>query len=299
MTIRNLQIFIEVAKSGSMSDTAKKLYLSQPTISHAISSLEQEYHTRLFDRSPQRLYLTQSGRLLYSEAYNVIQAITHLNDVMHEQEENSPISVGASVTVAVSILDSVIEEFKKHHPQMEVKLLISNTSAIETAMENNEIDLAIVSGEIHNPLIETCKIIQDYQVCVCRSDHYMAGTSNVTLEELCREKFVMLLSDRWTRAAFEKYVHDKGYSLNIICECSNTGLVKERILKGHGITIISARVVEKELLAGQLSLIHCDGCSWQRPFVLAYRKQKYLSRAFRDFIQIAKDYDDNNVLKLI
>lgn len=64
MTIRNLQIFIEVAKSGSMSDTAKKLYLSQPTISHAISSLEQEYHTRLFDRSPQRLYLTQSGRLL-------------------------------------------------------------------------------------------------------------------------------------------------------------------------------------------------------------------------------------------
>lgn len=182
---------------------------------------------------------------------------------------------------------------------MEVKLLISNTSAIETAMENNEIDLAIVSGEIHNPLIETCKIIQDYQVCVCRSDHYMAGKSNVTLEELCREKFVMLLSDRWTRAAFEKYVHDKGYSLNIICECSNTGLVKERILKGHGITIISARVVEKELLAGQLSLIHCDGCSWQRPFVLAYRKQKYLSRAFRDFIQIAKDYDDNNVLKLI
>ena len=77
---------------------------------------------------------------MYAEAHNVIQALTHLNDVMHEQEENSPISVGASVTVAVSILDSVIEEFKKHHPQMEVKLLISNTSAIETAMENNEID---------------------------------------------------------------------------------------------------------------------------------------------------------------
>lgn len=299
MTIRNLEIFIEVAKCGSMSEAAKKLYVSQPTVSHAISSLEQEYNARLFDRSPQRLYLTQAGRLLFSEAHNVIQAIIHLDDVMHEQEENLPLSVGASVTVAASILDSIIDEFKKHHPQMKIKQLISNTSAIELAMENNEIDLAIVSGEIHNPLIETCMIIQDYQVCVCRSDHWLAGRENVTLEELCREEFVMLLSNRWTRAAFENYIHDRGYSLNITCECSNTGLVKERVLKGHGITIISARVVEKELASGQLSLIHCEGCYWQRPFVLAYRKQKYLSKALLDFIGIVKDYDDNNVLKLI
>ncbi len=299
MTIRNLQIFLEVAKAGSMSLAAKSLYLSQPTVSHAISSLESEYNTQLFDRTPHRLFLTQTGRTLMEEASNVLQAMDHLQEAMRSPDANTSIHIGASVTVASSIMDSLLDSFKEKYPQMETRLFISNTSAIEEAMENNEVDLAIVSGEIHNAMIETRKIIEDYQVCVCRSDHPLAGRKKVTLEELSKEKFVMLLSSRWTRATFENYVKDKGYSLNIVCECSNTGLVKEQVLKGHGITVISARVVEKELLSGKLSLIRCEGCSWQRPFILAYRKQKYLSRPLQDFIQLADHYRDDDIRKLL
>ena len=299
MTIRTLEIFLEVAKTGSMSLAAKSLYLSQPTFSHAISSLESEYNTQLFDRTPHRLYLTQTGRTLVAEAVHVLQAIQHLEESMQSPETNTSINIGASVTVAASILDSLLDAFHEKYPQMKTKLFVSNTAAVEEAMENNEVDLAIVSGEIHNAMMETKKIIEDYQVCVCRSDHPFAKKKEVSLEELSRENFVMLLSTRWTRIAFENYVRDKGYSLNIVCECSNTGLVKEQVLKGHGITVISARVVEKELLSGKLSLIRCEGCYWKRPFILAYRKQKYLSKPLKDFIELAENYRDNAVLQLL
>ena len=228
-----------------------------------------------------------------------MQAISHLNDSMQSLENTSPINLGVSVAVAAGILDALTELFKQKYPQIQIKLLICHTSDIEAAMQNNELDLAIVSGEIHNPMIETHSIIQDYQICVCRSDHPFAKRKHVTLDELCQENFIMLLNTRWTRITFENYVHDRGLSLNIICECSNVGLVKEQVLKGRGITIISARSVEKELLSGQLSVIRCTPCMWERPFILAYRKQKYLSQPLKDFIHIAKTYTDNTVLDLI
>lgn len=299
MTIRNLEIFLEVAKSRSMSHTASRLHISQPTVSHAISSLEQEYNTQLFDRSSHQLLLTPAGEILVQESQNVMQALIHLKESMASSHERSTIRIGVSVTVSVSILDTLTEQFRRRYPQIQVQLLISHTSDVEAALENHKIDLAIVSGEIHNSLIETVPIIQDYQVCIGRSDHPLAKETDVTLKQLVKEKFVMLLGYRWTRETFENYVHDKGYSIQVVCECSNTGLVKERVLKGYGITVISARVVEKELRDGRLARIRCPECFWERPFILAHRKQKYLPQPLKEFIRIAKSYTDNSVLQLL
>lgn len=299
MTVRNLQIFLEVAKTGSMSRAAESLYVSQPTISHAIACLEKEYNTQLFDRFPSRLQLTQTGRLLVQEAQSVMQALLHLQESMTSLDESAFLTLGVSVTVAESILDPLTKSFHRLYPKMQVKVRISNTSDIAEALENNEVDLAIVSGEIHNPLIETRDIIEDCQVCVCRSDHPLAGKGWISLAELSREKFVMLFSNRWTRTTFDNYVHDQGCSLNIVCECANTLLVKERVLKGDGVAVVSARVIERELLSGELSLIHCKGCAWKKPFIIAYRKQKYLSQPLQDFIDIAENYTDQTVLHFI
>ena len=104
MTIRNLQIFLDVVRSGSMSLAAKNLYLTQPTVSHAIACLEEEYKTQLFDRAPHGLTLTQSGEILAKEARNVLQALASLDESMQTLESRLPVKFGVSVTVAASIL---------------------------------------------------------------------------------------------------------------------------------------------------------------------------------------------------
>ena len=294
MTIRNLQIFLDVVRSGSMSLAAKNLYLTQPTVSHAIACLEEEYKTQLFDRAPHGLTLTQSGEILAKEARNVLQALASLDESMQTLESRLPVKFGVSVTVAASILDGLIDEFQQMYPHIPLKFLISNTAEVEKALEENELDFAIVSGEIQNDQIEACKIISDYQVCVCCRTHPFAARAQISLRELSQEPMVMLTCTRWTRAAVETWMREQGYLPNIVCECTNTLLVKEQVKRRRGITVISARCVEKELLSGELVLVRCPGCFWQRPFVLAHRKNKYLSRPLEDFIRLAKSYTDHD-----
>lgn len=117
MTIRHLKIFIEVVDSGKMSTAASRLFISQPTVSQAISELEVHYGGLLFERLSKKLYITEKGRKLLSYARNVVKSFDDMEDMMLQDKNIEKIRIGATNTVGNCILSEIISSYKEFEPQ--------------------------------------------------------------------------------------------------------------------------------------------------------------------------------------
>lgn len=113
MTIRHLTIFVAVADQGSMSAAAASLYLSQPTVSQAIRELEKHYNGLLFERLGKKLYLTERGRLLLSQARSLIQQFRQIEELMLNQGQSQILKLGSTITVGTCITPFLIPNFKR------------------------------------------------------------------------------------------------------------------------------------------------------------------------------------------
>ena len=116
MTIRHLTIFITVADLGSMTAAAKALYISQPTVSQAITELEAHYGIKLFERFSKRIFITQNGSRLLSYARHITSLVNEMEQVIKNQEEIGSMTIGASLTIGECLLPALISTFTKKYP---------------------------------------------------------------------------------------------------------------------------------------------------------------------------------------
>ena len=131
MTIRHLSIFTAVAEYGTMCAAAEHLYLTQPTVSQAIRELEKHYQCLLFERLGKKLYLTEQGKLLLSQAPELISRFSELDQLMMNQGQTATLKLGSTLTVGTCLTPSVILELEKKLPGLEVYSFVSKTAEIE------------------------------------------------------------------------------------------------------------------------------------------------------------------------
>ena len=144
MTIRHLKIFTVVADEGGMSKAAKKLYVSQPTVSQAIAELEKYYGVRLFERLSQKLYLTREGELMLSYSRHILDSFEQMEEAVYHAARKPSLRIGCSVSVGTCLINDILDEAKERIPECEINVLVENSADIEQAILNNEVDLGIV-----------------------------------------------------------------------------------------------------------------------------------------------------------
>ena len=174
MTLRHFRIFIEVASAGSITQAARNLYLTQPTVSTAVRELEEHYGTLFFDRINQRLRITGEGRRFLDYARHFIQ----MYDEMELAFSNSGISgilrIGASTNVGISYLPRFMQLFQETYPQVHTQVHIQTTAQTEAMLLNGALDLAIVGGTIHSEQITLTPLFQEHYTAICAPGHPMA-----------------------------------------------------------------------------------------------------------------------------
>ena len=299
MTLRHLQIFLEVAACGKMSLAATRLFISQPTVSQTISELEKHYHTKLFERYPKGLVLTESGRVLRELAQGVIASYQKLSETMLSPLRILPLHIGATVTVGACVIHQILRQFRQDYPQADPRIYVNNTQLIEERLLDGRLDIALVEGSVHNPDLLVDPIIRDFLVPVCSTDHPLAQREMVPLEELAAQPFILREQGSGTRALFETFMEERGYQLDVRWECTNAGTIKSAVMDNQGISVISVRLVEEELRSGKLRVIRVPGGVWDRSFSLVYHRHKFLSEDMRHFIQAASSYEDSHILELL
>ncbi|HHY90320.1 MAG TPA: LysR family transcriptional regulator, partial [Clostridiales bacterium] len=150
MTLRHLKIFITVCDAGSMTAAAKKLYITQPSVSQAIAELEAHYHTRLFERLGRQLYITEAGKKLLSYARHILSLMEQAERELNDLSSSGTLRLGASMTIGTYLLSDMIKSFLSICPEVQILTTVDNTKVIEEMILSDQLDLALVEGPTHS-----------------------------------------------------------------------------------------------------------------------------------------------------
>lgn len=286
MTLRHLKVFITVADCLNMTAAAKALYISQPTVSQAISELESFYGVRLFDRLSKRLYITEVGKQLLSYARHITTLYDEMEQVVRNPDNSGNLRVGASLTVGACILPQLINSFIYNYPSMKLKAMIKNTKDIEGLITRNIIDFAVVEGIVHTQDIVSVPFMDDELVLVCGSSHSLYTVQKVTASELEKLDFVVREPGSGTRELFESVMASNGIKWQLAWECNGSDGIISAVKNGVGVTVISKRLVEDDMQAKGLHAIKIEGIDFKRKFSIIYHKNKYITESMKAFFDL-------------
>jgi len=282
-----LKVFVNVVEHKSFSPDAEELYLSHPNVSLQIQSLEEDLGTKLVDISSKHLELTQSGEIYYRYAKQILllqdkakQEIKQLSNVV-----TGALKVGASYTIGEYILPFVVAEFAAQYPKVEIETSIANTDAIIQAVRTNYLDIALVEGEVKHSDIEVRPLMEDEIILVVPNQHPLARLPIVTSEHLQDQVWILRESGSGTRAFSDKLIKEWGINVRKTYIFGSGQAVKQAVIAGLGIALVSRWIVRKELNAKELKSIRIKGKRLTRSFYLIGPKNHEMSEALEVFTE--------------
>ena len=282
MTFRDLEIFAEVCKQMNMSEAARKLFISQSSVSQSISALEKEYGVKLFERLSKKLYLTPQGETLLLYANQHLSDFEQINLQMKSAGNLSFIRVGASTTIGYHLIHSLVDKYEDLYPEVKVKVEIGNSSALEQKVLTSGLDLAIVQGTFLSKDLVYSPALDDELVLVCCPEHPLAGRT-VSIQELAQEEFVGREQGSGTQKLLEDVFHAANKSLETRWICSNVDSIKQAVKKKKGIALLSNYLIQDELQREELSIIHLKDHKFYRKFHITTHKDKYKTNYLESF----------------
>ena len=302
MADRRLQVFHTVARLLSFTKAAETLHMTQPAVTFQVRQLEEHFNTRLFDRTHNRISLTDAGKIVFQYADKIFDLYGQMENAVREMtgEISGALTIGASTTIAEYMLPSLLGDFKDKYPDVNIHLKVSNSDGIVSMVENNAIELGVVEAPVTNKnlLVENCRT--DQLVAISPPNHPLAKKKRVRLEDLLDFSFICREEGSGTREVISEYVNkvDKtGHGLNISMELGSPEAVKGAVEAGMGISVVSRATIQKELKLGTLVEIPLDP-PLERPFSFVHQKQKFRHRVMEKLLDFARAYcevhaDDN------
>lgn len=287
MTLRQLEIFLAVARARSFRRAADRVALSQPALSQQIKELERELATAVFDRLGRTVELTEAGRVLEEHAQRVFATLQGAHEAIGELRglDRGALRLGGSTTPGIYLLPRLLGRFKARHPGIEVSLRIGNTREIEERVRATEVDLALVGGHLTG-FRETCveASLVDRLVLIVPPRHPWARRRAITPERLREECLLVREEGSATRRVTETALERAGIRMGSSLELGHTEAIKQGVRAGLGVAFVSHYAVRGEVASGQLRVVGVRGVAIQRHFHVIRHEAKSLTPTVRAFL---------------
>ena len=288
MTLRHIKIFVAVCETGSATAAGEKLFIAQPSISLAISELEDYYGVKLFDRLSKRLYITEAGKHFLEYASHIVKIFEEMETEIRNFDTQGIIRIGASITIGNYLLPKYVEKFKRLHPNMEVQAIIANSDTIEENLMKNNIDLALIEGIIHSPYLKSIHFKEDELVLICGLSHPLAVRDEIELEDIKNEDLLLREKGSAGREICDGLFATNGIEINILWESTSTQAIVRAVISGLGLSILPYLLVKDSIERGEVKVIKIKDVSLKRSFSIIYHKNKFLNNIAKDFMDIFK-----------
>jgi DNA-binding transcriptional LysR family regulator len=290
MDVRDLQIFLSVAKHLNYTRAAKEVNLSQPSVSVRMRELERDLGSKLFEQLGKKISLTEAGQLLVPYATRIITAMSDARHAIDELQglERGLLRIGASTTPGMYLIPRTLAHFKQRYPKIDVHLAVKDTRQIEDGVIRNEFDFGFVGGHLAGDEVDVLPWMTDHLVLVVPSNHLLARKKSVKVEDLRKERFILREPGSATRAAVVDHLQKADLEVETVMEMENPESVKKAVQSGLGIAFISKFAVEAELKAKTLVAVGVRDLDINRELKIVYRKDKHLGRAAQAFIEMAR-----------
>lgn len=281
MTIRDLEIFVAVAESGHIGSAANKLYISQPTVSHVISQIEETCHVKLFERLSRKLYITETGEELLQYARHLLANFRDMEHYLYHASEQICLHIGASLTVGSFFLAGMVTKFERENPNIRVRVYIDNTKNIISRILDGSLDVAVVEGDVSSDDVLEKVVYEDELVLICGKGHPFAYRKSVRLSELKNMDFVLREEGSGTRDFLINLTEKRGIPIVEKWVCHSSDSIINIVAAGQGVSILSKSLVLHEPDVVQVPIVNM---ALKRKFRLVYHKDKYLSSALRSLM---------------
>jgi DNA-binding transcriptional LysR family regulator len=298
MSDRRLQVFHTVARLLSFTKAAEELHMTQPAVTFQVRQLEEQFNTRLFDRTHNRISLTDAGRRVYGFGEKIFQLYSEMDNAVRELtgDMSGVLILGASTTIAEYMLPVLLGDFKAKHPEVTIRLKVANTDGIVSQIENNEIDLGVVEAPVNNKnlVVEVCRT--DQLVLIVPPGHELAKENNVSIKRMVDYPFICREEGSGTREVMIESMVAAGVNLsdlNITMELGSLEAIKGAVEAGMGVSILSKATILKELRLGTLVAIDTDPII-SRPFSFVHQKQKFRVRSMEELLSFARNYCESH-----
>ncbi len=294
MSDRRLQVFHAVARLLSFTKAAEVLHMTQPAVTFQIRQLEDQFDTRLFDRTHNRVSLTEAGQIVFEYAEKIFEYYNEMENAIREMTDDisGSLTIGASTTISEYMLPALLGDFKAKNIDVKLRLRVSNTEGIVSMVENNVIDLGVVEGPVNNKnlLVEVCRT--DDLVVIVPPAHELASLSKVTVKDLMKHPFICREEGSGTREVTIDYLLAQGVDKHAVNSCLELGspeAVKGAVEAGMGISVVSSASISKEIKLGILAAIPLDP-PLTRDFSFVRQRQKFKVPAMEELLEFARSY---------
>jgi len=291
--LRQLEIFVKVAELGSFSRAAEALFLTQPTVSEHIRTLEDEVGIRLLDRLGRGAAVTKGGALLLAYAQRLLALSREARQAMEsfQGRMSGDLLVGASTIPGEYVLPALIGRFKDKFPDIAITLLIGDSQAVTDWVAEGRAEVGVVGARSSHRSIEFRELLPDDIALIVGAAHPWQGREEVTIEELRAEPLLVRERGSGTRAAFEAALTRAATDLaafRVVGEMGSTQAIKQAVKAGVGVSLVSRRAVEEECRAGSVWCLRVKDLKVTRAFYLATHRERSrspLAEAFRAFVE--------------
>ena len=294
MEFKQLEAFVAVVDYGSFSEAARKLYLTQPTISAHVRSLEEELHTKLILRTTKKTTITTRGYQLYDSAVRMLEIRNNLLENFTGVQKHM-IDLAASTIPSSYLLPEILASFGKTHPDIYFHSIQADSAESINRVLDGTVDLALVG---QNTRDETCVFLpfcQDELVIATPITNHYLGLQNksVTFEDFIKDPIIIREKGSGTKKEMDLFLEQIGVTpsdLNVIARMNDLEGIKKSIVNGLGISILSARSAIDLQKTKQILLFPLEESAHKRTFYIVYSKNRILKPHVRQFIQFVQNF---------
>ena len=297
MNLKQLEAFVQVSESGSFSKAAKELFLTQPTISAHISSLEKELNVRLFIRNTKEVSLSDDGKDLYRYAKQITDLEKAIEERFYMDSDDGKhfITIAASTIPAQYLLPKVLMCYRERYPKEQIKIMETDSSEVVTQVVDHMVDVGFTGTVLEK---KHCKYIPFYkdELAVITPDtpeyRILKEQNRDDIDWIRRKPLILREEGSGPRKEADKQLKNAGISmedLDIVASIANQETIKKSVKQGMGITVLSRLAAEDE---DGLLIFPIPGADEGRDINLVYNKNYQMTRSADRFIRIVKEVYD-------
>jgi DNA-binding transcriptional LysR family regulator len=273
-SLRQLEIFLAIARYQNISRAAESLHMSQSAASAALQNLEQSYNINLFNRIGKKLELNEVGSTLRSKAELLVSHANEFDDALQGHNEIGHLTVGASFTIGNHLAVSYLAGYLGDHPEAQVDINVANSSDVAAQVLNFEVDIGMIEGEIKHRELTLIPWREDNLVVFCSPEHPLAKKSNLTDNDIKQARWILREPESGARQTFNRALAGLMPDLDVYLEFKHNEAIKKAVEAGLGIGCLSEIVLQNNFKTGDLVPLRLPKRDMKRTFYFALLKNR-------------------------
>jgi DNA-binding transcriptional LysR family regulator len=285
-----LTTFLEVVKLGNFSRAGDKVFRSQSAVSAQIRQLEQEYGTKLLDRSGKRVSLTPAGEVLFEYANRLLALRGESMRAVADQDRTprGVLAIGANEATCLYVLPETFGEYRRRYSDVQISIYRNFSHKILERLQDGLIDVGIVTMPVKAPRLVVKRIFHDRLVLMTSPNHPLGKLDSVPIEAMVDFPIILPKAGH-TRKTMDKLLRPFQGQFRVAMELPSIAMIKAFVASGMGISLISETFARKECRAGDLRLIPLADANLSRELALVYHQDRTLPRSAVAFIEMVRN----------